>query len=140
MKVKKLINLVARYIWGACGIMLLILLVCYFNSVASVVASKFIMPILIAFLICFVIAIGVYFIHFIWMLQEKVGFSKDYAINCIIMSAAFLIITMIQNGEPIRYVLGIVFVFLLFGILEIGKYVYSWKINDLQIQKTRGDE
>lgn len=127
---KKIINNIARYIVGAAGLLLLLLLACVMNAEKNRIAEKMAIPVLLLFLVSMLIFVIVYTIHAVWMLQEKQRPSRGIVISFLVLSVILLIINYFQNGGIYRGITGFLTPIFVGIFSEIGKYVYSWKEDD----------
>jgi uncharacterized membrane protein len=128
MRLKKIINQIARYILGIWVMVFVFLLACIFGD--DRVDNHILM---LAFILCFAVTILlflVYIIHLIWMIQEK---KKPQTLKTDIVSAIFLAIILIgyhaySNQFDWKDILvKIVFLALILVSGEIARYIYSWK-------------
>jgi uncharacterized membrane protein len=128
MRLKKIINQIARYILGIWVMVFVFLLACIFGD--NRVDNHILM---LAFILCFAVTIIlflVYIIHLIWMIQEK---KKPQTLKTDIVSAIFLAIILIgyhaySNQLDWKDILvKIVFLALILASGEIARYIYSWK-------------
>ena len=126
---KKIINRIARYIVGIWGLTLLFLLACVFQE-KNYAADAVVRAAMILFLLVTIIFFLNYFIHLIWMIQEK---RKPQNLKS---DLGFMVLTVLAlSGYDIYkgvfvwndFWKKIVLVIVIDAFGEIGKYIYSWE-------------
>ena len=126
---KKIINRIARYIVGIWGLTLLFLLACVFQEKTNV-ADAVVWAAMILFLLVTIIFFINYFIHLIWMIQEK---RKPQNLKS---DLGFMVLTVLAlSGYDIYkgvfawndFWKKIVLVIVIDAFGENGKYIYSWE-------------
>ena len=125
---KKIINQIARYSFGAMLLFLLLTLACAGNSENK--AAEFVFPIaFILFMITIMLTFSAYITHLFWMLAEKpCAFPvKRWFLSGMGLSIILTAFLLFQGSSILRILGSIVFCFAVTGFSEIGKYVFQWK-------------
>ena len=126
---KKIINRIARYIVGIWGLTLLFLLACVFQEKTNV-ADAVVWAAMILFLLVTIIFFINYFIHLIWMIQEKrkpQNLKSDigFMILTVLALSGYDIYKGIFAWNDVWKKIVLMIVIIVFG--EVAEYVYSWK-------------
>ena len=125
---KKIINQIARYSFGAMLLFLLLTLACAGNFENK--AAEFVFPIaFILFMITIMLTFSAYITHLFWMLAEKpCAFPvKRWLLSSIGLSTVLTVFQLFHSSSILRILGSIVFCFAFTGFSEIGKYVFQWK-------------
>ncbi len=127
---KKIINQIARYSFGAMLLFLLLTLACAGNSENKV--AEFVFPIaFILFMIAIMLTFSTYITHLFWMLaEEPCAFPvKQWLLSSIGLSIVLTAFLFFQGSSILRILGSIVFCFAVTGFSEIGKYVFQWTLD-----------
>ena len=126
---KKIINRIARYIVGIWGLTLLFLLACVFQEKTNV-ADAVVWAAMILFLLVTIIFFINYFIHLIWMIQEKrkpqnLKSDLGFMVLTVLALSGYDIYKGIFAWNDVWKKIVLMIVIIVFG--EVAEYVYSWK-------------
>ena len=126
---KRIINIIARYIVGVWGLLIVFLLSCMLSE-ENVIAKGMVMPAFVIFLCATAVLLVTYAIHFVWMVQEK---KKPRNLKADILYAFVLVTALIAyDAYAGCFTWGsiwkkIIFASMLIIFSKIGKYIYSWR-------------